>query len=128
MVPPHVKDFFEKSSDEILGKTAMKLQRSNHTVISGSHFCSCIITTMKRTITLSRELSDDSFGKIIIYWKFPHLVRKKSHPQNNSDNLKLPYSIDFETLRLLLIHCPDYSVSSISLIPSFVFPATSAQV
>jgi hypothetical protein len=33
IIPAPVKDIFEKSSDEVPDRTAMKLYRSNHTVI-----------------------------------------------------------------------------------------------
>lgn len=38
IVPASVKDIFEKSFDEVPERTTMKLHRSNHTVISRSHF------------------------------------------------------------------------------------------
>ena len=38
---------FEKSSDEVPDRTAMKLYRSYHTVISCCHLCTGITTIMK---------------------------------------------------------------------------------
>ncbi|MBU3041735.1 hypothetical protein J8K77_02690 [Bacteroides fragilis] len=43
----------------------MKLHYSNHTVINCSHFSSCVTIVMKRTASLSSQLSNGSLNFVI---------------------------------------------------------------
>jgi len=48
IIPAPVKDIFEKSSDEVPDRTAMKLYRSYHTVISCKHSIAFTLLRIKR--------------------------------------------------------------------------------
>ncbi|WP_430438684.1 hypothetical protein, partial [Phocaeicola vulgatus] len=56
IIPAPVKDIFEKSSDEVPDRTAMKLYRSYHTVIGCNHFSTGIVSTQFRASPFERAL------------------------------------------------------------------------
>ena len=68
IIPASVKDVFEKSSDEVPDRTAMKLYRSNHTVIGCRHLSTSITTIMKWIVALSSQLSNGSLSQVVVYW------------------------------------------------------------
>ena len=65
IIPAPVKDIFENNFDEITNRNTMKLHYSNHTMISCSHFSSCVTIVMKRTVSLSSQLSNGSLNFVI---------------------------------------------------------------
>ena len=70
IIPVPVKDIFEKCSDEVPDGTAMKLYRSDYTMICGCHLRAGITAIMKRIVPLGSQLPDGPLSKIIVYREF----------------------------------------------------------
>ena len=83
IIPAPVKDVFEKSSDEVPDRTAMKLYRAYYTMISGAHLSTRITVIMKGIVALGSQLPDGPLGKIVAYREFTVIQVSKEYPSFN---------------------------------------------
>lgn len=66
----------------------MELYRTDHAVISDGHFRSNVTSIMERVVPLGGQLTDDPFGKIVVYRKLPVVQISEELPPNFPQAIK----------------------------------------